>query len=218
VWLHNKLKIGGSLADALGAIKTLHPLRAHQKATALEALERALQQQKNSTLGELVEKYGTKANQDNISADRVRLSLQRRIVRAWRRRRDLVGAVVGPLSCYNEIQPYVDANGLIVDEPLRCNPPGDCCLAREMKRDQAALIKLRDALATLPAKPETSKRLAAIKDMIRIPKRDISDQGCRRLGDAVFAFFAPIDSVILTTNVLDHRPLAEALGKLVETP
>src|SRR5579872_917516 len=48
VWLHNKLKIGGSLADALGAIKALHPLRAHQKGTALEALEWALQQQKNS--------------------------------------------------------------------------------------------------------------------------------------------------------------------------
>ena len=41
----------------------------------------------------------------------------------------------------------------------------------------------------------------------------MSDKTCRDLGDAVYAFFAPPDSVVLTTNIRDHRPLAEALGK-----
>jgi hypothetical protein len=41
---------------------------------------------------------------------------------------------------------------------------------------------------------------------------------CRSLGDAVFAFLAPADSVILTTNVKDHQPLAEALGKSAISP
>jgi hypothetical protein len=41
---------------------------------------------------------------------------------------------------------------------------------------------------------------------------------CRRLGDAFFALYAPPDAVILTTNIKDHAPLAEALGKQARIP
>ena len=41
---------------------------------------------------------------------------------------------------------------------------------------------------------------------------------CRNLGDAVFAFFAPNTSAILTTNIRDHRPLAAAVGKTAISP
>ena len=34
----------------------------------------------------------------------------------------------------------------------------------------------------------------------------------------MFAFFCPIDAVVLTTNIKDHKPLAEALGKKAQTP
>lgn len=54
--------------------------------------------------------------------------------------------------------------------------------------------------------------------MYRNPKRPIEDKDCRSLGDAVFAFLAPDGATILTTNERDHKPLAEALGKKVETP
>jgi hypothetical protein len=48
--------------------------------------------------------------------------------------------------------------------------------------------------------------------------RPLDNSKCRSLGDAVFAFLAPVDSVILTTNIKDHRPLAQALGKSAVSP
>ncbi len=54
--------------------------------------------------------------------------------------------------------------------------------------------------------------------MVRLPKEKLTDQHCRQLGDAVFAFFCPNDAVILTTNAKDLAPLAESLGKKTHTP
>jgi hypothetical protein len=41
---------------------------------------------------------------------------------------------------------------------------------------------------------------------------------CRRFGDAYFVLFCPDDAVVLTTNVRDIKPMADALGVSVETP
>jgi hypothetical protein len=41
---------------------------------------------------------------------------------------------------------------------------------------------------------------------------------CRSLGDAIFAFFAPDDCIIVTTNLKDHEPLARALNKSATRP
>jgi hypothetical protein len=41
---------------------------------------------------------------------------------------------------------------------------------------------------------------------------------CQALGDAYFAFFAPDDADILTTNLKDHCPLAESIGKTAVGP
>jgi hypothetical protein len=38
------------------------------------------------------------------------------------------------------------------------------------------------------------------------------------LGDALFAFFAPSDCEILTTNLRDHSPLAASLNKHAVLP
>ena len=46
----------------------------------------------------------------------------------------------------------------------------------------------------------------------------MTERMCDDLGDAIFAFFAPPGSVILTTNMRDFEPLAGALGKSVEKP
>ncbi|MCP4201222.1 MAG: hypothetical protein GY769_04735 [bacterium] len=41
---------------------------------------------------------------------------------------------------------------------------------------------------------------------------------CRALGDAIFALYCPEGAEILTTNVKDHRPLAEAVNRRVVSP
>ncbi len=61
-----------------------------------------------------------------------------------------------------------------------------------------------------------SLQVALVQILDENPPGD--EKTCRSLGDAIFAFFAPADAAILTTNERDHRPLAAALGKSVDTP
>jgi len=77
---------------------------------------------------------------------------------------------------------------------------------------------LKNAVEAQTQKPENQRRYQALPGIIRNPRKPITEKVCRDLGDAIFAFFAPVDSVILTTNPGDHAPLAGALGKTVETP
>ena len=89
-------------------------------------------------------------------------------------------------------------------------------MAPALKAKNTDLIKLREAVLKQPSKAENTHRARALKELIR--NRPLTDSLCRWLGDAVFVFFAPTDSVVLTTNVKDHQPLAQALGKGVEAP
>jgi hypothetical protein len=86
-----------------------------------------------------------------------------------------------------------------------------------MKSKPEMLEKLRASIPETSTRDEDRKRRAALKQLLR-PKSNIDRETCRELGDAVFAFFCPDDAVILTTNIRDHKPLAEALGKKAQTP
>jgi len=57
-----------------------------------------------------------------------------------------------------------------------------------------------------------------LKKLAVHPNSRFDREDCRALGDAYFALFAPADADILTTNLKDHRPLAEALGKTAVSP
>jgi hypothetical protein len=80
------------------------------------------------------------------------------------------------------------------------------------------LRALRDAIPESSARDEDRNRRKVLKQLINTPKLPLTEQQCRWLGDAIFAFFCPEDAVILTTNIKDHKPLAEAIGKIAEQP
>lgn len=214
VWLHNKLKSTGSFAQTLAAIQAVMAHKKNLPATAMEALAQ-LARQHNSTFGALAQKYGKNADEDAVAADRYRFEARRRIATAWRKRRSLATMVV-PLSCYTEQEPYEGPDGLLACNPTGCDGAEECCMAPILRAKNEHLVALRNVVLKQEAKPENSRRSHALKELIK--KRRLTDQMCRSLGDVIFAFFAPGDSVILTTNDRDHRPLAEALGKRVDTP
>jgi hypothetical protein len=101
-------------------------------------------------------------------------------------------------------------------KPVKCAAAVLCSMSQQLRAKSDLLVQLRRAVMSAEQKPENQKRAKALKEAIR--GREITEATCRSLGDAIFAFFAPIDSVILTTNDRDHRPLAAALGKTVEIP
>jgi len=81
-----------------------------------------------------------------------------------------------------------------------------------------SLAKLIEVLEKLPPKNENEQRKKVLKSLLRKPKEPLDNNQCRSLGDAVFALLCPSSSVISTTNVKDHLPLAQALNKEVVDP
>lgn len=213
-WLHNKLLLTGSFKETLKAIQKLVPFRPYQTSTALEALQVAARTGATDIQG-LEERYGASAKPDRCLCDQYRLALKARIKIAWKRRRRVTSEVTVPLACYEERDP-VEENGLIVLEPKRRRPHPECAMGPSLRAEPRKLRALKAAVDWQPKNRENDRRAKALGDLIQ--GKRMSEEGCRCLGDAVFAFFAPADSVIMTTNRKDLEPLAKALGKAIDTP
>ena len=218
IWFHNKLVTSHSFANAIDALQrmSLTPRR-YTTSTALEALREAAEKTGRTTTSEMVRSYGPAATLDSIQRDKYRLAIKAIITRAWQKRRSLVSRVVFPLECYEE-NDIVEEGGLLVSNSTDCAHQLECSISRELRKDGPTLKKLKAVVDASPPKPENQRRSQALRHLIRTPKREFPHEMCRALGDAVFAFCAPLDSTILTTNLRDIEPLAKALGKSVECP
>lgn len=216
VWAYNKLVNTGSLSLTLTAIGSILRFKPYTASTALEAISAAAQTVV-AVDAETAKLYGKKADPNQTTFDVCRLTLKRLIIAAWKRRRLIADEVVLPLSCFNESGPK-ELDGLFALDGKKCEPQVECPLGVLLKRSPELLIKLRKAVDAQPAKTENERRSKVLRELIRNPKRPCTEMMCRYLGDAIFAFFAPVDSVVLTTNIKDLKPLVEALGKTASDP
>lgn len=218
IYAHNKLATTGSFSKTIEAFQrlSLTPQR-YKTATGLQALMVAQSSIAKKTMKHWVAKYGENCENDKVQCDECRLALKIKILAAWKRRRSIFTETVYPLSCYDEISPFEKFN-LIEDSPVKCRDGMDCAVKSFLTKSPSQLEKLKKAINPQSTKGEDLKRLKILKKISNHPRCELKDQECRSLGDAIFACLAPPDSVILTTNVRDHAPLAEALGKRAESP
>lgn len=218
VWMHNKLETTGSFTAALGSLQkmSMSP-RKHLPATAIQALQTAADSLSRYTSQQMVDKYGPTASPDQVQCDEYRLAIKTAIFLGWQQRHSVTTNVVCPLSCYNETDPY-EKRGMIMLENRKCKVDRECCLAPDLKAAPDDLMKLHKATLSQPSREELRRRAKALRQLFRKPKDPLDEKSCRALGDAIFAFFAPDDAVIVTTNDRDHAPLAAALGKRVDKP
>lgn len=215
VWLHNVLVNERSLWKSVDRVQRVsRTQQRHLTSTALEALREAARLE-DTRLGDLVEQYGPDANSDTVLCDKFRLSLNHLIKKAWKRRRTVTTDVVGALACYDEREPS-ELRGLLSCKPRKCRSEIECSIGQEMKQ-RPNDVGLLLAATNAEEKAENKRRGAALKELLK-QRGSLSDKQCRHLGDAVFAFYCPDDAVILTTNIVDHRPLARALGKEAVSP
>lgn len=214
--LHNKLLETGSLPKTIGFLRKCFRTPALQS-TCFEALEDE-SLRKGLARADLKETYGDLASFLAVEADLLRLAVKTRIFGAWKRRTLVTSSVVCGLSCYSETAPREKGRRIEV-KPHTCDPPGECSMAPDLKTAQGLsdLAKLREAV---PAddRRENKKRREVLRRLTKYPERPMREEDCRDLGDAVFAFYAPTDAVVLTTNTRDHKPLAQALGKTALSP
>jgi Fe-S-cluster-containing dehydrogenase component len=101
---------------------------------------------------------------------------------------------------------------------MDCQPINECHLAVELRGNPSALKIMKTTVDAQPTKDENVKRSQVLHDLVRLPNQKLTPKQCRHLGDAIFAYFCPVDATILTTNIKDLGPLAAALGKKAETP
>jgi hypothetical protein len=217
VWMHNKLVIVGSYEIALDVLHRMSRTpRRYTTSTAIEALREAAGSISKQTPLDLVRKYGEIASMDKILCDEFRLAIKTAIMKAWKRRRKVTTNVVLPLPCYRETSPY-EKRGLIELDPQKCAPQTECSLAPLLRAKLKELEKMRDAIKN-SEKLENQRRAKTLHEICRKPKTLVQEKDCQNLGDAIFVVFAPIDSIILTSNIADYKPLAEALGKVAKRP
>ncbi len=217
IWAHNKLIEKGNIPDFITAANKL--LQRNLSSTAFEAFSAGLDLIPDAKLSDWRDEYGDDASPERIQFDSLLLQLRSLIYRAWLQRRKVTDRVVDELSCFQEIGPK-ERRGLIEFENKikSCGANPDCAMAKIMADDKHVLKTLLEANDQLPDSAEKDRRHQGLRHLIRHPQRRLPEKRCRGLGDVVFAFSAPDDFVILTTNEKDHSVLAGAVGKKVETP
>jgi hypothetical protein len=217
-WTHNVLVNEKSFSRAMFRVHAVSrtPQR-YLNSTSIEAIAIATQAALGTkTTAEVQAQYGPNVTMDNVAADELRIALRSLIWKAWRKRRRVTSRIVNPLSCYGEPDP-VEENGLIVVGDGRCTLEPSCALAPEFRKRIGDTRALRDAVQAQGEGREHQRRYQALRELART-NRSLDNSKCRSLGDAVFVFLAPAGSVILTTNINDHQPLAQALGKSAASP
>lgn len=217
VWFYNKLSTVGSLKKALEALHAMSRTpRKYTTSTAIQALKEAEGSIGQQCTATLTKKYGENASLDKILCDELRLALKVAIFRSWRKRRKISTDVIQPLACYREVIPY-EKRGLIELDPKECIKSIDCTMASLLKTRPDELRLMRESIVSSD-KLENKRRAEVLRKLYRTPKLPIDDKDCRSLGDAIFIFLAEKDTVILTTNISDHAPLAKAVGKRALSP
>lgn len=212
-YVHDKLLQTKSLSNTIGAINSLSPFFAgYKKSTSFEALEAA------TRLGGRDSATISPPDLDRQLADRYRLALASLIFRSWKKRRSVATKTIQDLDCYIEAKPKLDRNGYFDLKPQKCDSERECTLANQLKQRPDLLKKLRDAIPESSSRDEDKNRRKVLKQLINTPKRTLTEEQCRFLGDAVFAFFCPAHAIILTTNLKDHAPLAQAIDKVAQKP
>jgi hypothetical protein len=211
IWFHNKLSETGSFSRTIHAIQR-NFMKPYLMGTALEALQAGTE----LFVGAELSHAQTKAQTDSAMADSLRLSTRRLIESGWRNRRKITTDMADPLSCFAETAPtYNEHTRLLEDNRRDCDLEPRCCLADDLRAVPDQLQALISAIEGLTS-PENNRRRAALHLLKNTPRRDFNNGNCKALGDAYFALRCPSDCNILTINVKDHRPLAEALHKQVD--
>jgi len=219
IWCHNKFNETRSFADTLSAINVMSATpKRNFSSSARQAFEQAAHADKAAFTQALELQDYSGGFLDRALADRHRYYLRRRIIQAWERRRGIATAVSMPLECFIEGTLQVENDGRLSFERYSCPRDSKCSVAIELSKRQNDVKTLMDVISERLGKAENQRRYQALRQIYRTPTKSYSDSLCRGLGDAVFAIMAPSDCVIVTTNIRDHAPLANALGKDVFEP
>jgi hypothetical protein len=205
VWFHNLLLQERSLAAAVARSAAEAAFRPNRLRTAVELHAHLLK-----------EKF-PQGESPGQSARRMRLYLRKLVYKSWDMRETVAARRTARLGCFPEECPMANLDGQIVLRPNGCVRRANCSLVDELRSAPEQIGLLLAVVESGPDKRENRSRAKALRYLQNFQdSQRFGDRSCRGLGDAVFALTAPANACILTTNLKDHAPLAEALGKRAE--
>ena len=205
VWFHNILAEERHLGRSISRAGRQSAFRPNRVRTAQEIFALLI-----------TERFPRNDETPEESANRMRKHLRRIILDAWQDRNTVATQRTPELVCFNEIEPQQNGK-LLVLEPLTCGADDLCALAPALRSRPNDIGTLTALIVGFRQTPENVRRAAGLR-ILNEPNSRFGNGPCRQLGDAVFALLAPQNSVVLTTNVRDHSPLAEALRKTARSP
>lgn len=148
--------------------------------------------------------------------------LRIRIKRFWTAFEKLVDIVLDGPECYKRgfVLAPPQFMGKIFDNTLsNCDhfKPGICRVREFCNDNERALTSIEAHLTSIKMPDQESlNRRQAIKDVLRVKKRDILRKTCWRMGDAVLILEAPVGAVIVNGNCKHYDPMCKAIGKQSE--
>jgi hypothetical protein len=217
VYLHNKAVECNTLAEVQASVSGLSSTPHRNKlSTILKAVADFYQVFEQVQLKEI------ESNQKPAQFAKIMLAafLRVRIKRFWAAFERLVDVVLDGAECYKRLHVLKppEYDGRIFDNTLaNCDrfKPGICRIKDFCKDNESLLHSIHEFLAT-DKQPdlETSKRRSALKDVLRVPNRDILRKLCWSMGDAVIIAESPDGAEIINGNCKHYDPMCKAAGKV----
>ena len=217
VLIHNKAVECSKLSEVHTYIHSLAatPMR-HTLSTMLEAIANFYAEFEGRELSRLPQDQRPTEFQKIMLAAYLRL----RIKRFWLAFEKVVDVLVDEVECYKRVYmlkpPTYD--GRVFDNTFsNCDrfKPEICRLREFSNENHDGLVAIQAALISAQAQDsETEKRLRAIKQVLRVKKRDVSQRDCWWMGDAILILEAPENTEILNGNAKHYEPMCKAVGKV----
>lgn len=214
---HNALLAADNPGMAYASISRMYHQKPRAKASSTQAIMDSLQQ--------------IWENDPSLPAGQMKEecidNLLIRINRIWRNAQSIKNTdLVDSLACFNHGEitrgSANEANG--PNGSHNCLESKRCSAAEYLFDKQLELDKLIQELhptqlgETLSKKQENVSRRSALKELKNKGPKDFNKSKCPALGDAYFAIMCPPDKAVMTTNIVDHQLLCQALGKSVIKP
>lgn len=219
IWFHNKIVATGSLIDATLALQriSLSPKR-YLTATAIQSMHSAFKGLfQRTSAGQFAQSAGATTNLDEAMTKALRLELKRIITKAWSQRAVLYGGSFHKLSCYPDFD-LKERDGLFDPKPRDCPAGTQCCLKNSLDALTVAIGIVRQSIDNTGEKKELVERRKVLRSLEKHPTTPMGPKECQRFGDAYFVLFCPDGAWLLTTNVSDMQPMANALNIRIMKP
>jgi hypothetical protein len=132
-----------------------------------------------------------------------------------------VSQIIDPVGCKDvrAMVPTLDKDDQFVHDlrEKECGKPNACGLKQYVSDNKGSFAALRSTLLRIKTPDEeTIRRIAALRELYRIPNATFDKLSCFRSGDAIIVHECPKECVLVTKNKKHIAPIAESFNKVTE--